>query len=233
MHDRVLVIGGTRGTGLLIVRRLLQEGYRVRALARDPAGTEASLGSAVEIVAGDVTRPETLYSPLGGATHLVFTAGVTRRPAGEQLVIATEYQGVLSTLAAARTAGLRGRFLYMTSLGATRPSFSAAVLNLVKRNTLRWRKRAEDEIRRAGLDYTIVRAGFLLDVPGGRRAIELGQEARPLAPWYRISRADVAETFVQALKHPRTSRTTFEVVWGTGPPREGWTMLFGHLKPDP
>lgn len=35
---RVLVIGGTRGTGLLIANRLADRGYRVRALARDPAG---------------------------------------------------------------------------------------------------------------------------------------------------------------------------------------------------
>ncbi len=234
MHQsqQVLVIGGTRGTGLLIVDFLLRDGYRVRALARNPGQAAPRVGAAVQVVPGDVTRPETLPGALKDITHLIFTAGVATGPARERLIIATEYEGVLNTLAAARRAGFSGRFLYMTSIGVTRPSLSAAVLNLVKGNTLRWRRRAEDDIRASGVDYTIIRAGFLLNSPGGRRAIELSQEAQPLAPRYRISRADVAETFVEAFKRPNTSRTTFEVAWGRGPRREQWDLLFSRLTPD-
>jgi uncharacterized protein YbjT (DUF2867 family) len=164
--------------------------------------------------------------------HIVFTAGVAVGPAREKVIVATEYQGVLNTLTAARMAGFSGRFLYMTSIGVTRPSLSAALLNLVKGNTLRWRARVEDEIRRARFAYTIIRAGFLLNSPGGTRAIEVGQEPHPLAPRYRIARADVAEALVQALKHPTTARTTFEVVWGKGAPREPLELLLSRLKPD-
>ena len=234
MHEteRVLVVGGTRGTGLLIANLLLRDGYRVRALARNPAQAALRLGSAVDVVPGDVTRPDTLASAVKDLTHLIFTAGVAVGPAREKLIIATEYQGVLNTLAAARQARFNGRFLYMTSIGVTTPSLSAAVLNLVKGNTLRWRGRVEDEIRTSGMDYTIIRAGFLLNSPGGKRAIEVGQQAHPLAPKYRIARADVAETFVEALSSPHTARTTFEVVWDRGPRREQWDSLFRRLKPD-
>ncbi len=228
----VLVIGGTRGTGSLIVDLLLRNAYRVRALARNPRQATPRLGSAVHVVPGDVTRPETLPAAVKDITHLIFTAGVAAGPARERVIVATEYEGVLNTLAAARKAGFSGRFLYMTSIGVTRPSPSAAVLNLVKGNTLRWRRRAEDDIRTSGVDYTIVRAGFLLNSPGGRRAIELSQEAHPLAPRYRIARADVAETFVEALKRPSMSRTTFEVAWGRGPRREQWDVLLSRLTPD-
>ena len=144
----------------------------------------------------------------------------------------TEYEGVRNTLASARRAGFRGRFLYMTSIGIARRSLSAAFLNLVKGNTLRWRRRAEDDIRASGVDYTIIRAGFLLNRPVGKRAIEVSQEAHPLSPRYRIARADVAAAFVEALKRPNTSRTTFEVVWGQGPRRETWDLLLGRLKQD-
>jgi len=144
----------------------------------------------------------------------------------------TEYEGVRNTLASARRAGFRGRFLYMTSIGIARRSLSAAFLNLVKGNTLRWRRHAEDDIRASGVDYTIIRAGFLLNTAGGRRAIDVSQEALPLSPRYRIARADVAETFIEALKRPSTARTTFEVVWDRGPRRETWDLLLGHLKQD-
>jgi len=216
----------------MIVNLLLQDGYRVRALARNPAQAALRLGSAVDVVPGDVTRPDTLVGAVKDLTHLIFTAGVAVGPARERLIVATEYQGVLNIIAAARQAGFRGRFLYMTSIGVTSPSISATLLNLVKGNTLRWRRRAEDEIRTCGMDYTIIRAGFLLNSPGGKRAIEVGQQAHPLAPKYRIARADVAEAFVQALNHRSTTRTTFEVVWGKGPRREQWDILFGRLKHD-
>jgi uncharacterized protein YbjT (DUF2867 family) len=228
----VLVIGGTRGTGLLIVGSLVRDGYRVRALARNPGQAAPRLGSAVEVVPGDVTRPETLAAAVKDVSHIIFTAGVAVGPARERLIVATEYEGVRNTLASARRAGFRGRFLYMTSIGVTRRSLSATLLNLVKGNTLRWRRRAEDDIRASGVDYTIIRAGFLLNSLGGRRAIDVSQEAHSLSPRYRIARADVAETFVEALKRPSTSRTTFEVVWGRGPRRETWDLLLGPLKQD-
>jgi uncharacterized protein YbjT (DUF2867 family) len=230
--ERVLVVGGTRGTGLLIAQLLVRRGYRVRALSRNPTRAAAALGSAVEIVPGDVTKPETLSSAVEGLTHLIFTAGVAVGPAREKLIVATEYQGVVNTLAVARQAGFNGRFLYMTSIGVTKPSLTAAFLNLVKGNTLRWRRRAEEDIRTSGVDYTIIRAGLLLNRPGGRRAIELSQQALPLAPKYRIARADVAETFVEALKYRNSAKTTFDVVWGKGARREQWDVLFSRLKPD-
>src|SRR6266568_5999446 len=186
MHEteRVLVVGGTRGTGLLIANLLLRDGYRVRALARNPAKAALRLGSAVDVVPGDVTRPDTLASAVKDLTHLIFTAGVAVGPAREKVIIATEYQGVFNPLAAARQARFNGRFLYMTSIGVTKPSLSAAVLNFVKGNTLRWRKRAEGEIRASGVNYTIIRSGFLLNRPGDGRAIEVGEESLPLALRY-------------------------------------------------
>jgi uncharacterized protein YbjT (DUF2867 family) len=128
--------------------------------------------------------------------------------------------------------GFSGRFVYMTSLGTTRRSFTAGLLNLVKRNTLRWRKKAEDDIRTSGVDYTIIRAGLLRNAPAGKRAIQITQECLALASKHRSGRADVAETITEALRSPHASNTTFDVVWGQGSPREEWSALFGRLEPD-
>ena len=233
MRDRVLVVGGTRGTGLLIVRALLARGYPVRALARDPGSAGQRLGAAVEVIRGDITKPDTLPPALREVTHVVFTAGVhSGRFAREDFVKLTDYEGVTNTLSAARGAGLRGRFIYMNALGITTPSLAAVLLNWWKRNTLVWRRRAEEAIRASGLDYTIIRAGFLVNRPSGRRAVVVGQEAFPLSPRYRIAREDVADAFVEALAHPRASRATFDIVWGKGPRREGWSALMDRLEPD-
>src|SRR5687768_10482097 len=115
MAERVLVIGGTGGTGRRIVERLIPGGYVVRVLARNAEAARAVLPPDVEIVSGDLTRPETLPPALADVTHVIFTAGVTRPPAGEALVRATVYDGVRNTLAAMQAVGTPGRFLYMTA----------------------------------------------------------------------------------------------------------------------
>ena len=231
MDKRILVIGGTRGTGLLLVRRLIDSGYGVRALVRNDARAEQIRDPRIERIVGDITQPDTLRRLFDGVDHAFFTAGVTKRPAGEALIRATEFDGVTHTLAAASDAGFRGRFLYMTSMGVNRPSAAATLLNLVKRRTLVWRKRAEDEIRASGLPYTIVRAGFLLNAAAGTRQVVVAQRDEPLALRYRIARGDVAATLLHALAHPKTVAATFDVAWGRGPVQP-WHELFETLTAD-
>ena len=231
--SRVLVIGGTRGAGLLIARLLHQRGYQVRVLARNPAAAAAELGPSFEVVAGDLTKPETLPAAVADVDHIIFTAGApSGRYAPERLVKATDYQGVVDTLAAARQTGFQGRFVYLNSIGIATPSLAGMLINLLKRNTLVWRRRVEEDIRASGLDYAIIRVGFLLNRPAGAHAVVVGQDALPLAPRNRIARADVAEAFVEAMEHPQAARTTFEIVWGKGARRESWNSLLDRLKPD-
>jgi uncharacterized protein YbjT (DUF2867 family) len=121
----------------------------------------------------------------------------------------------------------------MNSIGIRTWSVSAMLINLLKRNTLVWRRRVEQQIRASGVDYTIIRVGFLTNGPAGRRAVAVGQDALPLSPRHRIARADVAQAFAAALEHPKASRTSFEIVWGRGEPCEDWSTALGRLKPDP
>ena len=232
-HKPILVIGGTRGTGLLIARLLEQQGRPVRVLARQPEVAMAALGSRIEVVYGDITRGETLPPAVTGTSHIILTAGCrSGHPASEHRIRATEYEGVVNTIASASGAGFSGRFMYMTASGVATHSLAATCLNLYKGNTLRWRRLAEDVIRTSGLDYTIVRTGMLRNSAGGRRAVAVTQDALPLSIRYRIARADVAQAFVAALEHPRAAKTTFEIVWSGGGPPAPWSVLLERLQPD-
>jgi uncharacterized protein YbjT (DUF2867 family) len=227
----VLVIGATRGTGQVIVSRLLRDGVAVRALARNATAARTALSSSVEIVEGDVTKVETLHAALIGAAHVIFTAGVTKRPASERSIIAVEYHGVTNTLAAAKATGFAGRFLYMTAMGVTRHSIESIGLNLIKGNTLKWRRRAEEEIRRSGVNYTIVRCGTLTS-DDGNRAVELSQREHRMSLFRRISRDAAAEVFVETLRRSAAQRTTFEASWSSRGESEPWDILFSRLQPD-
>lgn len=202
-------------------------------LARDPARGKARLGPAIDVIHGDITRKESLSPAIRGAAHIIFTAGCrSGHPAGEARVKATEHQGVVNTLDVARDAEFTGRLLYMTSSGVLTPSPFATLLNLYKGNTLRWRRRAEGEIRASGIEYSIIRAGVLLNRAGGRRSIQVTQQPLPLSFRYRIARADVAEAFIAALDHPRAAGASFEIAWAPGNERRSWPQLLGRLEPD-
>lgn len=232
-HGPVLVIGATQGTGRLVADRLLREGTPVRVLARSPDKARGIFGERAEVVRGDLTKPETLAPAIRGTGAIVLTAGVTKRPAPERLVKATEFDGTLNVLRAAREAGFRGRLVYMGAIGTIRPSVLAFLLNLIKGNTLKWRRRAEEEIRRSGLEYTIVHAGILADAPAGKRALRVTPRRLPMHPWYRLGREDAAEVLVHALREPRARNATLDVVWKRGEPTRDWSSLFRYAVPDP
>jgi uncharacterized protein YbjT (DUF2867 family) len=186
----------------------------------------------VEIVRGDLNDQESLLSAFGDVGHLLFTAGVrSGRFARESVVKATEYEGVLRTIAAARARGFTGRFVYMTSIGVRRKSMFIVAVNIWKGNTMLWRRQAEDAIRASGFDYTIVRAAFLLNRPAHQRAVRVSQRESPLTFHECIGRADVAEALVEALYHPRAARHTRGEV-GPRAARSFWSELFADLAPD-
>ncbi|MFB4319789.1 NmrA family NAD(P)-binding protein [Actinomadura sp. 21ATH] len=67
----ILVTGATGNVGRHVVRELLSDGHKVRALTRDPA--RARLPEGVQIAAGDLAVPDSLAAALDGVTavHLI------------------------------------------------------------------------------------------------------------------------------------------------------------------
>ncbi|MET9633714.1 NmrA family NAD(P)-binding protein [Lentzea sp. NPDC006480] len=90
----ILVAGATGNAGRQVVRELLALGQQVRALTRDAARVELPVG--VEVVEGDLTRPETI--PFDGVTgvHLLTSAGddYAELQTGPELVASAEKAGV-------------------------------------------------------------------------------------------------------------------------------------------
>lgn len=65
MHT-ILVLGATGMLGRPTAQRLVDDGFAVRVLARDPAAARSRLGTAVEVVAGDVTDEARLEQAISG-----------------------------------------------------------------------------------------------------------------------------------------------------------------------
>ncbi|MET7338708.1 NmrA family NAD(P)-binding protein [Nonomuraea sp. NPDC005650] len=84
----ILVTGATGTVGRLVVDELLAAGQHVRALTRNPA--KAGLPEGVEVVAGDLARPDSLKDAFEGVTaaHFINFAGDDYAPLPDGAAIA-------------------------------------------------------------------------------------------------------------------------------------------------
>lgn len=93
---KILVAGATGTVGGQIVKQLSEAGHQVRALTRNPAKAKFPVG--VEVVAGDLTKPETLVSALEGvdSLHLIKFGGdnYADLETGREIVAMAEKAGV-------------------------------------------------------------------------------------------------------------------------------------------
>lgn len=92
----VLVCGATGGVGKRVVNRLVERGYKVRSLVRDADKARAILGDEVELVVGDITKPETLTPEMMASIQAVVCCTAVRvQPVGGDTPDRAKYnQGV-------------------------------------------------------------------------------------------------------------------------------------------
>ncbi len=92
----ILVAGATGGVGKRVVRRLVERGYQVRSLVRDPQRAREMLGDQVDLFQGDITIPETLTPALmSNVRAAICCTGVRVQPVeGDTPDRAKYYQGI-------------------------------------------------------------------------------------------------------------------------------------------
>jgi uncharacterized protein YbjT (DUF2867 family) len=192
----VLVIGGTRATGLEVVKVLRARGDEVAVLARPSSDTSAIEQLGAGVVRGDAMNPADLAGALGTGR---FRAVVSTLGSRSSDVPRPDFEGNRNAIDAARAAGVR-RFVLVTVIGAGDSAAAAPwiAMRLLK-NVIADKSKAEEHLKASGLEYTIIRPGGLLDKEPQSRAF-LTEDTRAMS-WIR--RADLARLVVQALDDPR------------------------------
>jgi len=157
---RVLVTGGNGFIGSVVVRALLDKGYRVRCLVREHSRTERIDGLPVERARGDVCDAASVRAAMGGCGAVIHLAGISRwadihSPRMESVVV----DGTTNVLDAARALG-GPRTVFVSSAvavnGSRRPVLhteaSASSLDVGRYAYARAKREAEARCRRAGAD---------------------------------------------------------------------------------
>jgi len=197
---RVLVIGGSRGIGLAVVKRALELGHSVRAFAR--SATRIGIEDPhLERVDGDARSPAELRQTLSGIDAVVLSLGVAPNLGfiiGPVDLFSTATQALLPAM---REAGVR-RLIAVTGFGAGDSRDAIAFVQRLPFRMIFGRAYADKTmqerlIRDSGLDWTLVRPGVLTNglATGHYRVL-----ADPIS-WRNgiVSRADVAHFIVAQL----------------------------------
>jgi dihydroflavonol-4-reductase len=116
MAETALVTGATGFLGSAVARALLAEGHTVRVMARANSDKRNLDGIDVEIVDGDLTRPETLEPALKGCTALFHVAADYRLWVRDpDAMYRANVAGSAALMRAAAGAGV-GRAVYTSSV---------------------------------------------------------------------------------------------------------------------
>ena len=147
----ILVTGGTGYVGSRLVQKLVEQGQEARLLVRDEAAARHSFPSGVTFARGDVTEPASLPAALAGVTAVIHLVAIIRERSGRTFE-AINYQGTVNIIDAEQAAGVR-RHLQMSALGALPdPAFPYHDTKY----------RAEQYVKKSGLDWTIFRPSIIL-----------------------------------------------------------------------
>lgn len=227
---RVLVTGATGRTGSLTLQKLRQYPQEFEAIgfARSEARVRELFGSTAGFFLGDITDKAALEPALHGCQALIIlTSAIPRMIAPAQpgerpsfefepggMPEAIDYEGQRHQIDAAIAVGVE-QIVLVGSMGGTQ--LNHPLNQLGQGNILVWKRRAEEYLINSGVDYTIIRAGGLLDQPGGLREllvskhdVFLSQTPNGIPP--SIPRADVAEVAVQALRQPAARNKAFDLI---------------------
>lgn len=230
MTKKVVVTGATGRTGSLVVKKLQSQSqeFEVLGFARSEEKIKQIFGSTDGFEIGDILNKNDLFRTFKGCQALVIlTSAVPQMQPPIQEGEKPEFYfiengnpeqvdwiGQKNQIDVAKEVGIE-HIVLVGSMGVTDKNH---FLNTIGNgNILIWKSKAEQYLMESGIDYTIIRAGGLLDQPDGCRELIVGindtllisppNNIRPSIP-----RGDVANTVMEALKQPNARNKAFDII---------------------
>jgi nucleoside-diphosphate-sugar epimerase len=212
----VALTGGTGFIGGSVIRRLLQEGVRIRALVRPSSVSSCFDAPGLSWIKGNLGNGESLRQLVEGTSAVIHCAGAVRG-ASEADFVPANVSGVERIVQATREYADRRRFILISSLAARSPELSPYAAS---------KRMGEEAIMRGGdgIEWTILRPPAVYG-PGDR-------ELLPLLKWIRkgiliapgggsgrfslIYSTDLSEAILACLTSDESAGACFELHDGKG-----------------
>lgn len=201
----VLVIGANGKIGRHLVEKLaMEKGFFVRAMVRKAEQVSELEKLGAKPIIADLTKDfNYAYDEIEA---VIFTAGSGgHTPASDTIKI--DQDGAIKAINIAKEKGVR-RFIIVSSYGADNPENGPESLV----HYLKAKQAADEELKRSGLDYTIVRPVGLSDEPATGKVADVSGK-----PTNSIPRADVANFISEALTVKSSFYKTYTIESGETP----------------
>ncbi|MGJ3252793.1 MAG: NAD(P)H-binding protein [Elainellaceae cyanobacterium] len=200
---KAFVAGATGETGRRIVQELVKRDIPVRALVRDLEKGREILPANIDLVVGDVLKPDSLREAIGDSTVLLCATGA---PPSFDITgpYKVDYEGTKNLVNVSKEAGIE-HFVMVSSLCVSKLFHPLNLFWLI----LVWKKQAEEYIQKSGLTYTIVRPGGLKNEDNADPIVM--SDADTLFDG-SIPRMKVAQVCVEALFNPDAKNKVVEII---------------------
>lgn len=201
----VVIAGGHGKVALRLARLLSARGDAVRALIRNPEHVDDVKAAGAEPVVCDLeaARADELAEAVGKADAVVFAAGAGPG-SGPHRKETVDYGGATKLIAAAKANGI-ARYVMVSSIGADASAAGDDTFSVY----LRAKGRADEQLVKSGLDYTIVRPTRLTD-DSGDGLVHIGTRVERGS----VSRDDVAAVIAASLQEPKAIGKVLELTGG-------------------
>ncbi|WP_159610896.1 SDR family oxidoreductase [Glutamicibacter sp. JC586] len=217
---RVVLIGGHGKVALLAAPKLVERGFAVDSLIRNPEHSEeiSALGANPVVLDIENADVEQLAAAFRGAQAIVFSAGAGG--GSPERTVAVDFEAAVRAMDAAKQAGV-SRFVMV--------SYSRALVdvdNLDPENSFYTYAKAKHDadavLRETDLDYTILGPGALTLDPASKKLVIADESGNidgkaPEADTGKVSRENVAEVITHVVDTKAAVRQTVNFYDGSTP----------------
>ncbi|MGO1544294.1 MAG: NAD(P)H-binding protein [Gulosibacter sp.] len=226
LPNDVAIVGGSGQIARLLTELLVADGVQVRSIIRHEKHSEAIRALGGEPVLCDIesASADELANAFGDAEAVVFAAGAGPG-SGAPRKYTVDRDGSIKSAEAALLSGAM-RFVQISFIGAGGPTPESG--DEVFAAYWDAKREADQHLRAAALDWTIVNPGGLIDDPAtGRGEVSVTGLERGV----KTRRGDVAHLIRIALAHPGTIWRDLDLAEGDAPLSEAVDAALAAAPP--
>lgn len=214
---KVAIVGAHGQIGKLIIKHLRAQGLEAIGIVRKPEQLSQmeALGADPVLVDIENASAQELANGLKGADAVVFAAGAGGGSTAERKHT-VDYAGSVLLAQAAQLAGIR-RYVQISAIGVDDPLKPDT--DPVWKAYVEAKRDADIELRKSGLDWTIIRPGPLTD-DAATGLVTLNEHAGR----GEVTREDVALVVVAVLQTASSTGKQWELRGGDTPVRDAVTL---------
>ena len=193
--NKIAIIGGTGKAGKILVKELVNQGFKIKVLLRNPEKLDIN-NPLVEKIQGDVRNYESVHALISGCSAVISTLGQTK---AEELVFSVAAENIIKAMKSLHVS----RYILLTGMTIVAPQdkkslfskFLAGIMKLNFRDIIADKQKEFGLISESGLEWTVVRVP-MIEQTEITRPVKVSLED---CPGNKISTTDLVNFLIKQL----------------------------------